>query len=214
MMDYSPLRKAEYTALASLSLNGKVLDLGGDKRSGYNNLPKGDYTVTVLNFNSDTLPDIVHNLEITPLPIHSEEYDAVLLINVVEHIFNYKNLLTESHRVLKKNGKIVIAIPFLFPVHPSPNDFNRFTDAALKNILSECGFSNITVQPLGSGVFSVRTVFLHRLLPSPLRQLYGLIFFPLSSVCDGLLKMLAKVFDKKYNASDYAIGYFAVAEKI
>jgi len=211
--DNSLLRLAEHKFLSLITLNGRVLDLGGDKNAEYQKLLKGNFEIFNVNFSQKAEPDLLHDLEVTPLPLASESFDAVLLINVIEHIFNYQALLSEANRLLKKDGKLVIAIPFMFPVHPSPRDFNRFTGDALKLILEKYDFKNTEIHPLGGGVFTTRTLFLHRLLPQPFRWFYGLVAFPVARVNDYLFTKVANLLGKSYKYSDYALGYCVVAQK-
>lgn len=126
----SLLRVEEHNALAGITLSGRVLDLGGDKHSEYLRFFNGTFETTTLNLSEAVQPDIVHDLE-QPLPIADGLYDHVLLINVLEHIFDYRALLRETVRVVKLGGSVVVVVPFLFPVHPSPNDYHRFTSSAL-----------------------------------------------------------------------------------
>lgn len=205
------LRKAEYRALQHISLAGSVIDLGGDARSEYHSLFKGNFSMTVANLGGATKPDITLDLE-QPLPMPAESYDCALLINVLEHIFEYRQLLRETARVLRPQGRIVIVVPFLFPYHPSPNDYHRYTSATLQKSLSESGFTNISIVSLGTGVCAVRWVLIERLLPRFLRPL-SLIFNPLSGFFDRVFTKCAQHLGKKYNPSDYALGYVVTGEK-
>jgi len=204
------LRRAEHQALSRVSLTGKVLDLGGDRRSTYRQFLKGSSTFTILNFSPESAPDIVHDLE-QPLPVASATYEGVLLINVLEHIFNYEQLLSESARVLKPGGQIVIVVPFLFPVHPSPHDYWRFTGDALTRLLAAAGFQSITVVPLGGGVFSVRYLALDRLMPGAMRFIGYYTFRYAALALDALFAALARALGKKYNRADYALGFCLTA---
>lgn len=204
------LREAEHTALSHLTLSGKVLDLGGDTRSSYRTLFQGSYTLTTVNIDSRTHPDIVADLE-KPLPIPDASYDGVLLINVLEHIFEYQTLLAECRRVLRPGGKLVMVVPYLFPYHPSPDDYYRYSISALRRMLS--GFSEVTSTSLGSGVASVRWVLLERLLPGALQRGVGVIAHPLVRGMDALFTALARALNKKYDPSDYALGFVVAAEK-
>lgn len=205
------LRKAEYQALKSVTLQGSVVDLGGDSRSEYHTLFKGDFSIITANLRGDAKPDVVLDLE-KPLPFGDASYDAVLLINVLEHIFEYRQLIAESARVMKSGGKIVIVVPFLFPYHPSPGDFHRYSGETLEKALSKEGLTNISLTPLGTGVFSVRWILLERLLPGFLQPL-SLIMNPCAGICDWLFGKCAKMLGKKYRPSDYALGYMATALK-
>ncbi len=150
----SLLRKLEYEKIAELKIDGKILDLGGDKRSGYYELIKGGHKIDVVNLNPACGADLCFDLE-KKFPLDNNSYDAVLCINVLEHIFDYQNVLSESFRVLKGGGILFGVVPFLFNVHGSPHDYFRYTGAALEKIFSEAGFRNVKIEELGTGVFSV-----------------------------------------------------------
>ena len=202
-------RKAEYASLKNLSLSGRVLDLGGYKGSEYHQLFKGDFTI--MNANLSTGSDIVCDFE-QPLPVESASYDAVLLINVLEHIFEYRQLIDEISRVLKPAGTAIIVVPFFIPYHASPEDYHRYTAPALRKALTASGFSNIDITTLGSGVWAARWGLVERLLPRPLQFLSN-IAQPLCDVGDRLFVALAKVMGKKYLPSDYPLGYSVIARK-
>jgi len=200
------LRLAEHEALSHITLSGSVLDLGGDTHAEYRDYIKGDYQVTSVNMDPSTAPDIMHDLE-TPLPVADASYDHVLLINVLEHVYEYRQLLTEAFRAVRPGGTVTVVVPFLFPIHRDPHDFWRFTDETLEREYTRAGASEIRITPLGSGVFAARYVMLDRLLPGLVRALkYQLLgrFVPLF---DRVFVTLAQKLGKKYHPSDYALGY-------
>lgn len=208
----SLLRAAEHQALSRVILSGTVLDLGGDKRSEYRSLFKGDYTVTTLNLDDATAPDIKHDLE-TPLSIASASFDNVLLINVFEHIFNYQQLLAESARVLKPGGKLVMVVPFLFPAHPSPSDYRRFTAEALQGEFECLKFEDIEIIPLGTGVFSACYLFVDRLLPRTVQLVSHYSLRYVVKALDTIAIASANLMKRKYDPAHYALGYCVTARK-
>ena len=208
----SLLRLAEHNALAKISLSGKVLDLGGVKRSEYSRLIKGDHSVTIVNLDTGTQPDVIHDLE-QPLPFPDASYDHVLLINVLEHVYHYRQLLDEASRVIHPGGTAVIVVPFFFPIHPSPHDYWRFTAETLRK---ECEHAGLTVQaivPLGTGVFSARYLAIDRLMPIFIRFIsyYSLRYLALA--LDVAFARFAQFAGKKYQPSDYPLGYVLTAVK-
>jgi hypothetical protein len=62
MTIHSLLREVEYAALTRIELSRSVLDLGGSKKSGYQPLFRGSYSITTLNLDPSDAPDIVHDL--------------------------------------------------------------------------------------------------------------------------------------------------------
>lgn len=208
----SLLRLEEHKALASVSLSGRVLDLGGDKNSEYLRFIGGNFETTSVNMSEDARPDIFHDLE-KPLPLSDASYDHVLLINVLEHIFEYQALLSEACRVVRPGGSIVIVVPYLFPVHPSPDDFHRLTKTALERALQKAGFADSRITALGSGVFAAQYLLLDRLLPKPLRAVSFFTWRYVVRALDTLLVQIANLLGKHYLPEEYALGYCAVARK-
>jgi SAM-dependent methyltransferase len=186
--------------------------LGGDERAAYRALLRSVTEWTTVNLDTKTQPTIFHDLE-KPLPVADGVYDGALLMNVLEHVYNHRQLVAEAVRVTKTGGTIVVVVPFLFPVHPSPDDFWRFTDRSLRRLFLESGCADVTVTPLGSGVFSARFLMIERLLPGPLRTVCDLLS-PLVVIADSLWTELARLLRKKYTPSDYALGYCVTGVKI
>jgi len=138
--------------LSNIEIKGKILDLGGNSKSQY-------YSHIVVSNGSDiTYADLydksenVINMDFTqPFPIKNEEYDNVLLMNVIEHLDNYEICLKEVKRILKNDGYLTGIVPFLFPVHMVPDDFHRPTESYLYEQLYKAGFKEIIVTHIGYG---------------------------------------------------------------
>ena len=186
--------------------------MGGSRKSKYQSLFGGTYQITTVNFDEKAQPEILHNLE-EPLPTENDSYDNVLLINVLEHIYLYKQLVEESFRVLKSGGQVVVAVPFMFPTHPSPSDFHRFTKEALEKIFTDAHFEEIEIKILGSGVFMTNLGMLDRLMPYPARIFTSTVGFVFALALDWVFYGLAKLMGKEYNPDTYALGFVLTAKK-
>ncbi len=66
------------------------------------------------------------------LPLKDEEFDTILLTDVLEHIQDPFCLWKEMTRVLKHGGKVIVGVPFLYPIHEAPHDYFRYTEHALR----------------------------------------------------------------------------------
>jgi SAM-dependent methyltransferase len=207
----SILRTEETKAFKTLTFEGKVLDLGGVKNSGYLRLVHGNFDITSVNFDINTGCDVIHDLEVTPIPFDNVSFDVVVINNTLEHIYHAQELVKESVRVLKKKGKVVITVPFLFPEHPSPHDYWRFTGDSMRLMLRDAGLSEVFITPLGTGVFTVCHHFIERLLPRPLRIVL-FILRPLTFTLDAIVYSLRKK-SSVQNRKQYALGYFVVGTK-
>jgi len=118
---------------------GVVLDIGGRDRGKFNK-PKNKVKKWIFaDINRDYDPDII--LDITNMEqIESDSIDVINAIELFEHVRDIKKGLKESYRVLKKNGFIFISIPFLFPIHADPFDFQRWTHSKWQIELNIVGF--------------------------------------------------------------------------
>ena len=208
----SLFRRSTYELLATETLHGSILDLGGGRTAEYHALIKGEFKTTSLNIDADAKPDIIADLE-QPLDIPNEKFDGAILMNVIEHVFNYQQLLNETFRVIKKNGSILLVVPFLFPIHPSPNDYHRFTDQALKKLLENTGFSSITITPIAPGIMKVRHLMISRHIPHKINTLLEAPLSSIATALDNLIKKINKKTGKSYNAHHYPLGYLVTAKK-
>lgn len=206
------LRDQEHKVLRAILLSGEVLDLGGDARSTYAvTLGEGAH-VTTVNISQETGADIIADLE-KPLPLKDSSYDGVMLMNVLEHVFEYRALLSECARVLKSGGKVAIVVPYMFPYHASPSDYHRYSKEALTRALRAAGFTVDMVTPLGSGVFAARWLFIERLLPGKFQNVLAPLTHTWMRMADGLFTKLARALKKRYDPSDYALGFCVTAHK-
>ena len=95
-----------------------------------------DYPVT--NQRYKNRPDIYGDAQ--KLPVMNASIDAVLLLEVLEHIESDSAVLSEANRVLKVGGVLYISVPFIYPQHDVPYDFRRWTQYGLRQVLETNGF--------------------------------------------------------------------------
>lgn len=85
------------------------------------------------------------------LPVREGSMDTVIMLEVLEHVRHPSEALAEVARVLSPGGLLLLTMPFLYPVHDAPHDFQRYTVHGLVRELEAAGLSVGTVAPsLGS----------------------------------------------------------------
>jgi SAM-dependent methyltransferase len=129
--------------------SAKILDIGGKKvrKRGQFDIEKYPVQVKYVNIDPGTNPDYLYKG--SNIPIESNSFDGVVCSEVLEHVRNPTSILKEAFRVLKPGGLMFICVPFLFRIHPDPDDFGRYTDQYLRIILKEIGFENIIIEKQG-----------------------------------------------------------------
>lgn len=200
----TPWRRLSYKALKNISLEGRVADLGGSRKSGYHELFSGSKDITVVNFDKEYGYDLCFDLE-KQFPIDSNSFQTVLCINTLEHVYNFKQVLQESHRILTDKGKIVLAVPFLMYVHPCPNDYFRYSAQALQTLLTETGFTSIEIKTIGRGPILAATQMLYSVFRFPIFRNIA-YFFALA-----LDAFVCRVM--KGATVRYPLGYVVTAQK-
>jgi len=68
------------------------------------------------------------------IPFKPESFEAIVLMNVMEHVFDTHKLLAALSKLLKPGGLLFVAIPFLVKIHQAPIDFVRYTHFALQRL--------------------------------------------------------------------------------
>lgn len=189
-------------------LEGRILDLAsGTIRPSYYRFLKVDKDAKIvsIDISDERKPDIKADLE-GLFPFEDKKFDNVFCFNLLEHIFNYENLVGESFRVLKNNGKIIGTIPFLGSVHGDPDDYFRYTKSTLKRVFKEAGFQEIKIEALGYGPFAVNYYMIAFLFPR-------LIRIPLLFLAIFLDKIIIKL-NKRHGKEKYVLMYYFECKKL
>jgi len=56
-------------------------------------------------------PDIIHDLNISPLPFDDNQFKEIICHHVLEHLNDIASVMDELHRICKKDGFIYIEVP-------------------------------------------------------------------------------------------------------
>lgn len=145
------------------------------------------------------------------LPFASESFDTVLLSDVLEHIRKPELLLSEIQRILKKDGHLIMNVPYYYCLHEEPYDYFRYTEFALKSMLTDAGLHVTLLQQIGGTLEIMTDLFAKNIRTMPL---IGKPFCTFSQMLTWqLLKWpIVKKFNRK-TAAKFPFGYFVVAKK-
>ena len=86
------------------------------------------------------------------IPYKSKSFDVVIATEVLEHAVFPEKLMAEMSRVLKPGGKLFITMPFVWPEHGLPFDFQRYTSFKHKKLTGQNGLKIVSVNRT-TGVF-------------------------------------------------------------
>ena len=108
----------------------RILSLG----SGKNRSILGAVTIDIV---SDTLPDIVHDLNKFPWPFDDDTFEAIHCMDVIEHLEDVVKTMEEMHRISRVGARVYIATPHF-------SCANSYTDPTHRHHLGFFSFDYFT----------------------------------------------------------------------
>tara|TARA_E500000178_G_scaffold338394_1_gene378707 strand:+ start:22 stop:663 length:642 start_codon:yes stop_codon:yes gene_type:complete len=189
-----------------------ILDAGGRKNSnrGEFNKEKTNYQKWVyLNLDPMTKPDIVGDISKTNFK--NEQFDVVLLIEVIEYLNDPSKVFLEINRILKKNGQLIITVPFLNPLHGDKEfDLARYTEASIKKLSKNSLFKIEKLEIMGSSIAVIFDIL--RVTFSYKKNIFFKIFYIFLLILRPVIIYLYKNINFK---NEYInTGYFVILKKI
>ena len=86
------------------------------------------------------------------IEVPSGSFDTILCSSVLEHIWNHGMIWAEMQRTLRPQGKLILAVPFVYGLHEVPHDYFRWTRYALEKGATEAGLEVVELEPYGGGI--------------------------------------------------------------
>lgn len=190
----------------------------------FSRFPKGSLMLNVGSGPTREHPQVI-NLDIFPfpevnvlafgnrLPFRNDAFDAVCSEQVLEHVSNPQEVVAEMIRVTKPGGLIYISVPFIYPYHPSPDDFSRWSIEGVTAMLGSCHTqeSGVKMGPT-SALLVVLAMWLSTVVSfgnQSLRLIFNHIFMLVLSP----LKFLDLIIERIPGAKDTAASIYVVAKK-
>lgn len=180
-------------------LDGDVLDVGSKNR-------RYDFLLTKPSVAIDVVENTANNVlkgDVNDLAFENDSFDAVICFEVLEYIDTPDKALFELSRVLKKNGTLLLSVPFVYREH---DDMLRFTKKYLINQLSK-DFTFVECLEIGNAYTVILDIVkdkINKIQTRLLRYLLFIVYLPLVL----LIELIPKV-----KSTRYPSGYFIVAKK-
>ena len=205
----SLLRILQIFECSNVYLYGISLEFGvtNNKNKIFSKFVRGKSKFHYSNKNTSKKKNIFYSDLTKKIKISKNKYNNILLFNVLEHLREYKLGFSEIYRILKKNGKFVGSIPFIYQIHGAPKDYFRFSKQFLELNLSKNKFKKIKVKPLGFGPFVACYTLLHAYLK--FIPVFNQLCLMLAYILDNIIQIFVKTDLKEI----FPIGYFFTAKK-
>lgn len=129
--------------------NKRILEVGSGKciNGLYQYSAKQFFDISNEFIQSDINPEFGHKiLDVTKMR-YKEEFDIILCMNVLEHVFDFHNAVKNIYMALKPDGVALIFVPVFYPLHDEPMNYWRFTEHSLRKLLEK--FKDVEIRYSG-----------------------------------------------------------------
>jgi SAM-dependent methyltransferase len=196
---------------ASKYAKGKLLDIGCGKMP-YKSIYLPKVTKYIGIDKNSGVADIKGDFLSAKIPDNS--FDTALCTQVLEHTYDPNKFLEKIHRILRKNGALILTVPFTGSLHEVPNDYYRYTEYALKYMLKRAKFKIIYVHAQGNWISAIGQEYIFYLESTSNRYL---LKYP-KRLLQVAVQLIVRAFShlpSRFTKPDRCpINYIVVAQKV
>lgn len=214
--DYYMLKSLKSKITESLNYlpnNSFIFDYGCGYRPYEELIKNGGHRYLGGDIDGSNFSDIVVD-KYGSVPVEDNVYDAVLSVQVLEHVEDPMSYLVESYRVVKKGGYLILSTHGAWTYHPYPTDYWRWTRSGLEKIVTDAGFRCIKSDWI-MGMLAYSTMLKLQCMKGLCEKVDYIekYLFPVFSVPSQLLMMAEDLLLPNSIAKDNAALYVILAKK-
>lgn len=161
---------AHYFSALKSHASGRLLDLGCGKVPLYAAYKDTVTQITCVDW-GNSLHETSHldrEADLTKaIDFPDNSFETIILSDVLEHIPVPVQLCQEIGRLLSPGGKLIMNVPFYYPLHEAPHDFYRYTEFALRRFMDISNLRVIQLDPIGGALEIVSDVLSKNLMKLP-----------------------------------------------
>lgn len=151
------------------------------------------------------------------LPFLDDSFDTIVLLEVLEHVAEPQSVLAEIRRVLRPHGTLLLSMPFLYPLHDAPHDYQRYTAPGLAHRLRavglECEEPAARVVGIRGAALLAAIACAATVLDACNRRRWRLIFAPMFVVAIPLINAAGWMFGSIGRSTMLAAGHRVIGRK-
>lgn len=194
---------SEAIAAHGLAQGKRVLSVGAGGEIGAFVKSLG-VTCTSIDNDPRRNPDLLLSVEDLS-SLSDGSFDAVLCMEVLEHVVSPQTAFTEMVRVLRPGGVLIGSTPFLLGIHDAPFDFQRFTRHGIERLAE--GLETLALRERNTYFAAIAVLVSRRFVIGSARERRSAWYLsPALLAVIGICQLL----DQFLPASDGTTGYFWV----
>lgn len=197
-----PFLKREYN---QISKNSRVLIIGAGGR--INRLLEkyaeiNGFEILSIDIDEKKRPDIFADL--CTHDFGELKFDVVVMGEVLEHLHSPHLAIKRIHNALRPNGKLIITVPFIFPIHDRPYDYYRYTRYGLEFLLRE--FNDVSITERNNWGEAINVLFVRHIMEKNIcSRLVAPIFVVIAFINLPVLWLLGYLIKTNFITSGYVV---------
>lgn len=192
-----------------IELNKKVLTIGS---GGEVNIlldqysKKNNFDLVSFDIENDRQPDILG--DICTFDFKNQKFDYVVIVEVLEHLHSPYLAIGNINSLLNKGGKIILTVPFIFPIHERPYDYYRYTKYGLEFLFKD--FANLEIKARNNWLEAINVLFVRLVMD---RNFVSRVFAPLFIILAYVNLPFIWILSKAIRTDFITSGYLLTASK-
>jgi len=139
----------------------QVIDVGCGDRP-YEQLLRGAAQIVGFDIHGNPRADLHGTID--AIQVEDASFDVVLCLQVLEHVPDPAAAVRELHRVVRPGGRVLLSTHGVYPFHPNPDDFWRWTHEGLAHLFrTNAEWTSVTVRPGAGTAATVAMLVAHTL---------------------------------------------------
>jgi ubiquinone/menaquinone biosynthesis C-methylase UbiE len=189
-----PMHETARSFVKKFPKDAHIINIG----SGPRRLRDGVINIDIFQFEG---VDIV--ADATRLPFPDSSADAIVCDNMLEHVKDPGLIVAEIFRVLKRDGEVYVAMPFVMVYHSSPDDYYRWSKQGMRTLMRDFEELELKIQygPTAAFVF-ILCEWLALVLSFNTKFLYNTVL------------VMATIFMAPLKFIDYILRYYKASENM
>lgn len=131
---------------------GRLIDLGCGKAPLFIKYKPHASSVTCVDWGNTVHKNDHLDMECDltqKLPFEDGSFDTIILSDVLEHLPDPSLLWEEMFRILSYGGRVLMNVPYFYPLHEIPYDYYRYSCYALRRFAESHGFEVLELDAIG-----------------------------------------------------------------
>lgn len=201
--------------------NLKILDIGSGRHFIENIYPNlGANTFFRLDIAPRNYVDIIADFQKDNY--FKSCFDVVICLNVMEHVYSFDKFFKNLTKVVKKDGIILLSVPYNSGLHYLPHDYFRMSHYALKKMFNDNQCQIKQLEPFYQNVSNklfrlIDNFFINNNLISKFIRIIIIFLIKIQNKIHDLQlenKLIDDVNTKHKKLYSEPVGYFVIAKKL